>query len=124
MSLDQIGLFDTPPGPRQVRLALALVGVLFVALAVLSAIPDVFLGEIGAFIPMVDAIMFLGDMLTAALLYVQAAVFRSRALNLLASGYVFSALMLMGHALTFPGAFAPNGLLGAGLNTTAWIAII
>ena len=84
---------------------------------------DVRLGQIDAFIPMIDAIMFLVDLIIATLLYVQAAVFRSRALTVLASGYVFTALLLVPHALTFPGAFAPDGLLGAGINTTAWIDI-
>ena len=32
-------------------------------------------------------------------------------------------MLLIPHALTFPGAFAPDGLLGAGVNTTAWIYI-
>ena len=31
--------------------------------------------------------------------------------------------MLVPHVLTFPGAFAPHGFLGAGVNTTAWIGI-
>ena len=30
-------------------------------------------------------------------------------------------LIVVPHALTFPGAFAPTGLLGAGLQTTAWL---
>ena len=29
--------------------------------------------------------------------------------------------MIIPHALTFPGAFSPTGLLGAGLQTTAWL---
>src|SRR5205814_415658 len=65
-----------------------------------------------------------GELITATLLYSQASVFRSRALNVLASSYVFGALLLVPHALTFPGAFAPDGLLGAGVNTTAWIYTI
>ena len=64
-------------------------------LGILSALPDIRLRHVNAFIPMVDAIMFLGDLITATLLYVQASVFRSRALTVLASGYVFSALMLI-----------------------------
>ena len=40
---------------------------------------------------------------------------------MLASGYLFSALIVIPHALTFPGAFSPSGLLGAGLQTTAWL---
>jgi signal transduction histidine kinase len=42
---------------------------------------------------------------------------------MLASGYLFSALIVTFHLLTFPGAFAPSGLLGAGLSTTAWLFI-
>ena len=40
---------------------------------------------------------------------------------MLAAGYLFSALMAMAHALSFPGLFAPGGLLGAGPQTTAWL---
>ena len=42
---------------------------------------------------------------------------------LLAGGFLFDALIVIPHALTFPGAFAPAGLLGAGLQTTAWLFI-
>jgi signal transduction histidine kinase len=41
----------------------------------------------------------------------------------LAAGYLFIALIVVPHALTFPGAFAPTGLLGAGLSSTAWLAV-
>jgi signal transduction histidine kinase len=119
---DPLGLFDTPPDRRQVRLALALVALLFAALVILSFLPQVRLRRIDAFVPMIDAIMFIGDLITATLLYVQASIFRSRALTVLASGYALTALLLVAHVLTFPGAFAPDGLLGAQLNTTAWIA--
>ena len=121
MSQERLGLFDTPPDRQEVRLGLVLVVLLFVALFILSMLPDAQLRPIHAFIPMVDAIMFLGDMVTATLLYAQASVFRSRALAVLASGFLFEALMLVAHVLTFPGAFAPAGLLGAQVNTTAWI---
>ena len=122
MSQDHLGLFDTPPDRKQIRFSLAIVGLLFVALVLILPVRDVRLRQIDAFIPMIDAIMFLGELIIATLLYVQAAVFRSRALTVLASGYVFAALLLVPHALTFPGAFAPDGLLGAGINTTAWLA--
>lgn len=122
MSRDRLGLFDTPPDRYEIRFSLILVCLLFTSLVILSVLPEARLQQIDAFIPMVDAIMFLGDMITATLLYVQALVFRSRALTVLASGFLFEALMLIAHVLTFPGAFAPAGLLGAGVNTTAWIA--
>ena len=123
MSQDHLGLFDTPPDRQQIRFSLVIVGLLFAALLLILPVRDIRLRQIDAFIPMIDAIMFLGDLIIATLLYVQATVFRSRALTVLASGYVFTALMLIPHALTFPGAFAPDGLLGAGVSTTAWIYI-
>ncbi|RYE57248.1 MAG: GHKL domain-containing protein [Rhizobiaceae bacterium] len=122
MSQDHLGLFDTPPSRKQVRFALAIVGVLLATFLVILPVRNVGLREIHAFIPMVDAIMFLGELITASLLYAQAIVFRSRALTVLAGGYVFAALLLIPHALAFPGAFAPSGLLGAGVSTTGIIS--
>ncbi|HET6942881.1 MAG TPA: ATP-binding protein [Sphingomicrobium sp.] len=124
MAQDRLGLFDTPPDRQEIRLSVAIVGLLFAALVVILPIRDIQLREIDAFIPIIDAIMFVGELITAALLYAQAAVFRSRALTVLATGFVFAALLLVPHVLTFPGAFAPDGLLGAGVNTTAWIYTI
>ena len=122
MAPDHLGLFDTPPNRQEIRFALAIVGLLFAAFFLILPVRDIRLREIDAFIPMIDAIMFVGELITATLLYAQAAVFRSRALTVLATGFVFAALLLIPHALTFPGAFAPDGLLGAGVNTTAWIS--
>ena len=122
MPKSRLGLFDTPPGRQESRLGLLLVALLFAALVILSALPAARARQINAFIPIVDSVMFFGDALTATLLYAQASIFRSRALTVLASGYLFGSLILIGHLLTFPGAFAPDGLLGAGLSTTAWIA--
>jgi signal transduction histidine kinase len=119
---DHLGLFDTPPDRKHIRFSVAIVGLLIVAFLLILPVRDVRLRAIGAFVPTIDAIMFVGDMVAAILLYAQAVVFRSRALTFLATGYLFAALMLVPHALTFPGAFAPGGLLGAGVNTTAWIS--
>ncbi|HEY5723137.1 MAG TPA: ATP-binding protein [Allosphingosinicella sp.] len=122
MRRDHLGLFDTPPNARHVRSSLAVAGLLVLAFLLILPIRDVPLPAIGAFIPTVDAVLMVGDLIAATLLYSQAMVFRSRALTVLATGFLFSALMLAAHALTAPGAFAPGGLLGAGLNSTAWIS--
>ena len=74
--------------------------------------------EIDAFVPMVDAVVVPGDLITATMLYAQAAVFRSRGPDRSGRGLPLHGLLLIPHALTFPGAFAPSGLLGAGVNTT------
>jgi len=120
---ERLGLFDTPPGRQEIRLSLAVVGLLVGALVLVFPLRDTQLGEIRAFIPLIDAFMLFSELIIATLLYAQAKVFRSRALTVLASGYAFAALILVPHALTFPGAFTTNGLLGAGINTTAWLAI-
>ncbi|MDB5577877.1 MAG: hybrid sensor histidine kinase/response regulator, partial [Bradyrhizobium sp.] len=54
----------------------------------------------------------------------QFSLLRSRALLLLASGYLFTASAAVVHGLTFPGLFSPSGLLGAGLQTTAWLYMV
>jgi signal transduction histidine kinase len=63
-------------------------------------------------------------LLTAVFLYSQFSITRSRALLVLASGYVFSALVVVVRIATFPGAFSPTGLLGAGPQTAAWLYVI
>ncbi len=124
MSNEHRGLFDTPPSRRQVRFSLAVAGLLFCASIPMLLVRDVRLPEIGSFFPTLDAILFVGEVITATLLYAQASVFRSRALAILGTCYLFTGLLLIPHALTYPGAFSRNGLLGAGVSTTAWIMLL
>jgi signal transduction histidine kinase len=121
---EPLALFDTPPDRRQVRFCVGVVGALYVASLPILVVGGIRLSEVGPFIPTVDAIMLVGEVITAAFLYSQASVFRSRALAILGSGYLYTALLLIPHALTFPGAFAANGLFGDGVNTPAWFAIL
>jgi signal transduction histidine kinase/DNA-binding response OmpR family regulator len=79
------------------------------------------LAPVPAFIPIYESALVILDLVTAVLLFGQYRIARSDALLLLASGYLFTALMATGHALTFPGLFAADGLLGAGPQSTAWI---
>ena len=123
MVRDRLGLFDTPPDRQEIRSSLAVVGLLFGVLCLAFPLRDIRLGEISIFVPLVDSFMLFSELIIATLLYAQASVLRSRAMTVLASGYVFTALILIPHALTFPGAFTTDGLLGAGTNTTAWLAI-
>ena len=122
MSQDFLGLFDTPPSRRQVRIGLLIVG-LFAAFLFVLPFRDVRLPEIRWFVPLVDVAVVPSELIAAAMLFSQAAVFRSAALTVLGAVYLYMALLLIPHALTFPGAFAPSGLLGAGANTTAWIVV-
>ncbi|HWE64717.1 MAG TPA: MASE4 domain-containing protein, partial [Chloroflexota bacterium] len=61
------------------------------------------------------------DLLTAFLLIGQLGGTRSPSLAVLAAVYLLSGLMVLAHVLTFPGVFAPAGLLHAGSQTAAWL---
>ena len=82
------------------------------------------LAPVPAFVASYQSALAVNDLITAVLLFSQFAVSRSRALLLLASGYLFTAIAAMVHALTFPGLFAPTGLLGAGPQTTVWLYMV
>ena len=82
------------------------------------------LAPVPAFIASYQSALAINDLITAVLLFSQFAVSRSRALLLLASGYLFTAIAAIVHALTFPGLFAPAGLLGAGPQTTVWLYMV
>src|SRR5262249_42051672 len=88
-----------------------------------AAIPyaKVPLGSVFGFIPAYQSALVVSDLITAVLLFGQFSVLRSRALLLLATGYLFTAFMAAAHMLTFPELFATRGLLGAGPQTTAWL---
>ena len=53
-----------------------------------------------AFIPIVDTLLFLIDLITAVLLFAQFAITHSRALLGLACGYLFTACIIVPHLLT------------------------
>jgi PAS domain S-box-containing protein len=94
---------------------------LFVVAVPYARVP---LAPIPAFIASYQSALAINDLITAVLLFSQFAVLRSWALLLLASGYLFTATAAAVHALTFPGLFAPDGLLNAGPQTTAWLYMV
>ena len=79
------------------------------------------LPQIRGFIPVYQSALVVSDLITAVLLFAQFSILRSRALLALACGYLFACFIAVAHLLTFPGAFAPAGMLGAGPQTTAWL---
>jgi signal transduction histidine kinase len=115
-------LSSLSPSRAQKRLALVLVLALLAAFLITDvALSTIKLGRIDAFIPAYATAMFVNDSITAVLLFAQFSILRSRALLAIASGYLFTALIVIPWMLTFPGVFAPGGLLGAGLQSTSWL---
>jgi Membrane-associated sensor, integral membrane domain len=115
-------LANLSPSRPQERLALA-VALAFLVALFLSAgeLANVQLKRIDAFVPIYGTAIFVNDLITAVLLFNQFVILRSRALLVISSAYFFTALMVIPWTLTFPGVFAPNGLLGAGLQSTNWL---
>jgi Membrane-associated sensor, integral membrane domain len=114
-------LSSAPPGRRERVVALSIAAASALTLVLAAPFARVQLPEIKAFIPAYQAALLITDLITAVLLYGLFARARSVALLVLASGYLFDALMIVPHTLTFPGVFTASGLLGAGVQSTAWL---
>jgi signal transduction histidine kinase len=121
----QFLLSTSSPGRVQRRLALAVVLILLVAFFIMvGPLSTIQLARIDAFVPVYATAIFVNDAIVAVLLFAQFSILRSRALLVIASGYLFTALAVIPWMLTFPGVFAPGGLLGAGPQSTSWLYIL
>ena len=123
---DERNIFlSTMPASRRDRVpALAVVGISAVLFACAVPFAGVPLTPVPAFVASYQSALAINDLITAVLLFSQFAISRSRALLLLTSGYLFTAMAAIVHALSFPGLFAPGGLLGAGTQTTVWLYMV
>jgi len=97
---------------------MAVMLVFYVALLPFAAMP---VPQLAGFIPTLEGMMSVAEFVTAVFLFSQFSVGRSRELLVLAIGYLFSALTIFIHLLTFPGAFAPFRFPGAGPESAPWI---
>ena len=111
-------------GPREKGLARLVIAVSLVGFVVGVPFVQERFAPFPAFIPAYEAAFLVTDLITAVLLFSQFSRLRSLALLLLASGYLYDALMIVPHALSFPGVFSEAGLLGAGPQTTAWLYML
>ena len=117
-----IVLANLPAGRTERRIAFAVALALLSIAAVVAPFASVQLPRNDAWIPITNTYIFLADLVTWALLISQFNIVRWHALLVLASGYLFTAMLAVPLLLTFPGAFTQTGLLGAGLQTNGWIS--
>jgi len=122
---DSLVLSRMSPGPAQRRLALGiLLGLLVVVVIVMGPLAGMQLRPVESFVPIYMTAMFVNDSITAILLFAQFSILRTRALLVIACGYVFTALIIIPFILTFPGVFQPGrGLIG-GLQSSAWFYVL
>src|SRR3954451_12414066 len=121
---EDLVLSNLPPSRAQEQLALVVALLIVMPAFVISAtgIQQVKLAAIDALVPLYGMALFVTDSITAALLFTQFSIVRSRALLVISSGYVWTALIVIPWLLSFPGVFAPNGLLGGSSSEiTVWL---
>lgn len=117
-------LTTSPPSRSQERLAVCVLLMLVAALLVTAPFARVPLTNTEVLLPAYAAAVFVNEVITSALLLALFSVQRSRSVLILSIGYLFSGLMIVPWALTFPGVFESLGLLDAGLQSTASIATL
>lgn len=121
---EDLVLSKLPPSRMQQQLAIivALLIVLPACLISATGMQQVNLTAIDALVPLYGMAMFVSDSITAVLLFTQFSIVRSRALLVISSGYIWTALVVIPWLLSFPGVFAPRGLLGASSSEiTVWL---
>jgi signal transduction histidine kinase len=122
---DLLVLTRASPSRAQKLLAFAVVpGILAVVFIVSRPFAGVQLRAVDAFVPFYVTAIFLNCLITGVLLFAQFSILRSRALLVIANGYVFAALMIIPYTLSFPGVFEPGRSLIGGLQSTPWLYIL
>src|SRR4051795_6731530 len=113
-----------PATSRQRAVAAGIVVVLFTLAALVAPFANAQIGRIDSFVPVLQTVLSAADLLTATLLFAQYSVQPHRALLAVASGYIFAGSFAFLQTLSFPGSYAPNGLIGDVYNTPAWFFVL
>ena len=113
-----------PYTPRHRAMAVGVVAGMLAVSALLAPFVNLQIGRMDSFLPVVQTVMSAADLLTATLLFAQYSVQPHRALLVVASGYIFAGSFAFLQTLSFPGSYAPNGLIGDVYNTPAWFFVL
>lgn len=112
---------ESPASPAQRLIALALA--VFITLVALATMPYARTPGpvIAAFIPIGVTAVILLDLITALLFLLQYHRHGRPSTLALGCAYLYTGLVVIPYILTFPGVFSPDGLLGAGSQSAAWL---
>jgi len=114
---------EMPITARESRIAFGVIVVLFIAVAIMGPLATVSLEHVNAFVPVLQTVMCVVDLITAAMLFGQYSIRPKSSLLAVASGYVLSGSFAFLQTLAFPGAYSASGLIGDGVNTAAWLFV-
>jgi signal transduction histidine kinase len=115
---------NVPPTPGQRKVALGVIGLLLIGVLVAAPFAGAQARRVDAFVPVLQTVLCLADLITASLLFVQYSIQPQHAILVIASGYMCSGLFALLQTLAFPGGYAPAGLIGDGLDTPAWFFVL
>ena len=125
-SLDEFPLIiaATPASKQERRVALAIILILALVFVVIAPFASVKLARVDAFVPALQTVLCVTDLITAALLFSLYSIQPLPGLLALASGYIFSGLFAFLQTLAFPGAYSPSGLMGDQLSSAPYLFIL
>ena len=115
-ALDEFPLIiaATPASKQERRVALAIILILALVFIIIAPFASVKLPRVDAFVPALQTVLCVTDLITAALLF---SLYSIQPLpGLLALSYIFSGLFAFLQTLVFPGAYSPSGLFGDQLS--------
>jgi signal transduction histidine kinase len=113
-----------PSTPQQRAVAVGVAVTIFALTALVAPFANIQIGRIDSFVPVLQTVLSAADLLTATLLFAQYSVQPHRALLAAASGYIFGGSFAFLQTLSFPGGYAPNGIIGDGTDTPAWFFVL
>jgi signal transduction histidine kinase len=122
-SLDEFPLIiaATPATKQERRVAFAIILILTLVFIAIAPFAGVQLPRVDAFVPALQTVLCVTELITAALLFSLYSIQPLPGLLALASGYIFSGLFAFLQTLAFPGAYAPSGLIGDQLSSAPYL---
>src|SRR4029077_11428350 len=122
-SLDEFPLIiaATPATKKERRVALAIILILALVFIIIAPFASVKLPRVDAFVPTLQTVLCVTDLITAALLFSLYSIQPLPGLLPLASGYILSGLFAFLQTLAFPGAYSPSGLIGDPLSSAPYL---
>jgi signal transduction histidine kinase len=115
-----IVIASMPASARERRFAFGVIIFLLVAFLIIVPFASVPLARVDAFIPVLQTVLCVAELITSALLFAQYSVEPMHGVLALACGYMFSGLFAFMQTFAFPGAYARAGLFGD-LSTAAYL---
>lgn len=114
-----ISITRLPATQPQLRVVVVVAALLLLSFGVVAPFGGTRLPQFVSFNPAVQSIVFVTDLITSIFLFAQYRIIASRAIFALATGYLYTALIVIPYTLAYPGAF--TGLLNAGPQSSAWL---